>query len=210
LLVSGVHSFERFGGEFLGVTEGEIGGESIYFVPVAGESVPVKSSQWRLLEVTTGQNLADLGKTPHLGMKLMPNSAATLNQVGKGRVAYIPYNIFREFDRTRYPLVRKFVKDVVQVLAGHLDLLVEAPDCVDVIFRKKDQRKFIHLINQTDCKTHSIPWVGPIQIRVKLDHFPQDVSVAFEDTEMSWTYSEEKILQIFISRLYIHSTVIIK
>ena len=140
LLVSGAHAWERFGGEFLGVSEGKLIENMIYYVPAQAESVPIKSATWRLVDVTTAQSLVPIaGETPLL-TKPLPHPAATLQRVGKGMVAYIPFNVFREFDRTRYPLVRAFIQGVLQALAGSLEIEVKAPGCVDVILRQKDEK----------------------------------------------------------------------
>jgi hypothetical protein len=210
LLVSGANALNRFGGEFLGVSEGELIDNTIYHVPAQDESVPIKSSQWRLVEVTTAQSLATIGETPLLAEQLLPNPAATLNQVGKGRIAYIPFNVFREFDRTRYPLVRAFVQGVLQALSGPLNIVVKAPGCVDVILRQKDEKMIFHLINQTDCKYYEIPWVGPIAIKIKLLNKPKKVYLAFEETEIKWEYADDGDLRVDVPKLHIHSAVVVE
>jgi len=210
LLISGANAFDRFGGEFLGVTQGELAEGAIYNIQTGEESVQIKSALWRLVNVTTAKGLGPIGKTPLLNDQLLPNPAVTLNQVGKGKVAYIPFNIFREFDRTRYPLIRAFVQGVLQALVGALDVEVKAPHCVDVILRRKDGKLIVHLINQSDCKTHTIPRIGPIAVTIKLPKKPKRVERVFEDKELIWEYSDGGILKVVVPALYIHSAIVVE
>ena len=102
LLVSGAKSFDRFGEEFLGVKAGDVVDEAVYHVPVSDGTVPILSAPWRLAESAKARVLATIGATPLRDEQLLPHPAATLNRVGKGAVAYIPCNVFRDFHTSRY------------------------------------------------------------------------------------------------------------
>ena len=78
----------------------------------------------------------------------MPHPAATLNRVGRGAVAYIPGNLFRDFRHVRLPLVRAFVRQVLRALAGPMEIEVTAPTCLDVVLRQQGARRIVHLINR--------------------------------------------------------------
>jgi hypothetical protein len=211
LLVSGADAWQRFGGEFLGVGEGEPDANAIYYVPVQDECVPVKSAQWRLVDVTSAQSFGTLGKTPLLTEQLLPYPAAALNRAGKGVVAYIPFDVFREFDRTRYPLVRTFIQGVVRALSGPMDIEVTAPGCVDVVLRQKDDRLILHLINQADCKYYEIPWAGPVAVRMKLSEKPKKLYRAFEEGEITWKYAnDEGMLKAEIPNVHIHAALVVE
>ncbi len=210
LLVSGADSYQRFGPEFLGVGPGQQVEENIFYLPAQGEGVAVKSARWRLVDLTTAQPLALLAETPLLDEKVHPTPAAVLNSIGKGRVAYIPFDIFREFDRNHYPLVREFIHDVVQALGGSLVITVKAPACVDVILRQNGSCKIIHLINQSDGQIGAIPQVGPVSISVVLAKKPGRVTLAFEDASLAWRFSDQGTLEVTIDRLHIHSALVIE
>jgi hypothetical protein len=85
------------------------------------------SDPWRLVTSTTARADGRIGRTPLLDDRLLPHPAFTVNRMGKGRVAYVPANLFRDFNRNRYPLTQRFVADVMKQLAGRLDIQVEAP-----------------------------------------------------------------------------------
>ena len=209
LLISGARGFDRFGPEFLGTNPGNLVDEKIFYLPVKSESVPVKSARWRLVETTTAQSLASLAESPLLDAQLLSNPAAIVNPVGRGRVAYVPFDIFREFDRTHYPLVREFIHEVIRSLGGPLDISVEAPVYVDVILRQRKNRKIIHLINQADGQKGEIPKVGPIFISAKIPQPVGNISLKFEDATLDWKITGQGTLEILINRLHIHSAVVI-
>ncbi len=209
LLVSGARAWPRFGGEFLGVSAGVLVADAIYHVPAQDESIAVKSAPWRLVDVTTAQPLGALGKTPHLGEQLLPNPAAAINQAGKGRVAYIPYDVFREYDRTRYAPVRQFIQGVVRALGGPLAIDVAAPGCVDLVLRQKDGRLILHLINQAESRYHAVPGVGPVTIRMSLSEKPQKLYRAFEEGEIAWKYAEG-MLTVEIPKVHVHAALVVE
>ena len=113
--------------------------KAIYYVPAADGTVPISQRPWRLVETGKAESLATLGTTPLRDEQLLPNPAATLNRVGRGAVAYIPCNVFREFTASRYPPLRVFLHDVLRALAGPMEIEVGAPTCVDVVLRRQGE-----------------------------------------------------------------------
>jgi hypothetical protein len=220
LLVSGAKAFERFGGPFLGVAPGRLVEKAIYYVPAGDGAAPVASAAWRLLETTTAEKLAPLGTTPLLDERLLPNPAATLHRIGRGAVAYIPCDVFREFRLNRYPPLRLFLHDVLRRLAGPLDIEVAAPSCVDVVLRRQGTRRIVHLINRSSgVSTTSIsgmideiPPVGPITIRMRTAGRPQKVHVAFENPAFRTTPSADSggRLAVCVSQVHIHAAVVVE
>ena len=211
LLVSGAGAWPRFGAEFLGVSEGELAADAVYHLPVQGESIGVQSAQWRLVDVTSAQGLGTLAKTPHLTEELLPNPAATLNRVGKGWVAYIPCDIFREYDRSHFALVRQFIQGVLQALSGPLAVEIAAPSSMDVVLRQKEGQFILHFINLIDCKNLEIPTTGPVTVRLRLPAKPQKIDLAFEEGELTWKYiSGEGLLEVEIPRVHIHAALVVE
>jgi len=144
-LVSGASALDRFGAEFLGVKAGELLGKGVYNIPAEEGSVPVYSESWQMLETTSAQAMGFLGLSSLLEERLLPGPAWTINHVGRGEVAFIPFDIFRNFERNRYPMVRMFIGDVTRRLVGELPVRIQAPVCMDVVLRKKEQRILVHL-----------------------------------------------------------------
>jgi hypothetical protein len=221
LLVSGAAALDRFGARFFGVSSGKVEQEVRYHVPAADGSVPIFSEQWRLAKPTSARAFGRLGTTPLLDERLLPYPAATLNKVGRGIVAYVPFNVFRYFDRSRYPMVRAFVGELARALAGRQAIHVEGPACVDVVLRTKGGKSIIHLINRAsgipnkpnDGSVDEIPAVGPVRVEMSVAQKPRKASLAFEDGTFGWKYVAGrrggKVIAI-VGQVHIHCAVVIE
>jgi hypothetical protein len=188
LLVSGAAAADRFTSKFLGVSPGKVVTDAGYHVPADDGSFHAHSKSWRLLKASKASALGQLATSPLLDQRLLPHPAATLHKVGKGAVAYVPFDIFRYLDHNRYPLAKAFIRQVAQALVGRLPIRVKAPACVDVVLRRKGDRQIVHLINRAsgipqrpnDGTVDEIPPVGPIQLEIDMPTEPAKVSVALE------------------------------
>jgi hypothetical protein len=220
LLVTGAAAFERFGGEFLGVSSRTVERDVTYHVPAADGSVPVFSSSWRLLRCTKARPLGRLGRTPLLDDRFAPGPATAVNRVGKGRAAYAPFGLFRFFERNRYPMVRAFVQQVMEQVAGRLDIRVEGPTCVDVALRRKGARLIVHLMNRAsgipgrpnDGTVDEIPPVGPVTVEVATTARPSRVELAFERAAFGWRYIAGKrggTVRATVSDVHIHAAIVL-
>jgi len=220
LLVSGADSFDRFGSEFLGAHGGRLVASAVYHVPAADGTISVFSDPWRLIDGTTARSLGRIGKTPLREDQLLPHPAATLNRVGRGAVAYIPCNLFRDFAASRYPLARVFIHDVLRALAGSMEIEVKAPSYIDVVLRRRGATRIVHLINRSSGLPSlpnsgvidEIPPVGPITITVSLPRKPKNVSLAFEDAAVKWAYQGGEKggqLKVDLAAVHIHAAVVV-
>jgi len=221
LLVSGAAAFERFGGRFLGVSSRKVEQDVIYHVPAADGSVPVFSEQWRLVKPTKAEGFGRLGTSPLLDKRLLSCPAATLNKVGRGTVAYVSFNVFRCFDRHRYPLVRAFVGQLTRALAGRQAIRVEAPTSVDVVLRRKGGKSIIHLINRAsgipnrpnDGTVDEIPPVGPVTVEMAVGGRPPKVGLAFEKGALQWKFAAGKRggkVVATVAQVHIHCAVVVE
>ena len=219
LLVAGVAVFDRFGDEFLGVEGGRLISGN-YYVPVEKYVVPI-STEWRLVDVGKAESLGKLGTSLFPGEQLLPNPSATLNRLGRGAVAYVPCDIFREFASNRYQPVRVFIHEVLQALAGEMEIEVHAPTCVDVVLRRTGVKRMVHLINRssgipnlpTSVVIDEIPPVGPVAIRMSLARKPKGVRLAFEDRAVNWDYASGQDggqLKIDVPAVQIHAAIVIQ
>lgn len=218
LLVTGAQAVERFGADFLGVTAGQVVEKAAYTAPAQDGAVPIFSTPWRLLEPTTARGLGVIGETQLTNEQLLPHAAATLQRVGKGAVAYIPCGVFRDFTRSRYPMTRTFIHDVMRALAGKsLHINVQAPVCVDVVLRRKGNKSLVHLINRSSGIPNlpnngvidDIPPTGPVTITMKLPEPPKKVSLAFEKTPLQWKYADGR-LTVEVAAVHIHAAVVVE
>ena len=217
LLVSGAAAWERFGGECLGVTARTVEASKSYYVPAAEGAVPLYSPAWRLLECTTARPLGYLGKTALSDDQLLPNPAATLRRVRRGKVLYVPGAVFRDFQHNRYPLTREFVDACVARLAGPLDIAVEAPASVDVVLRRQGRRTIIHFVNRAsgipnqpgNGAIDEIPWAGPLAVRLRLPTAPRTVRLAYERVTAEWSWSDG-VLWVMVPWVRIHAALVVE
>jgi hypothetical protein len=221
LLVSGAAAFERFGGRFLGVSGSKVESDASYHVSVGDGSVRAYSATWRMVEPTTARPFGRLGRTPLLDERLLRSPAATLNKVGRGAVAYVPFDLFRFFGGCRYPMVREFAGELTRALAGRQAIRVDGPACVDVVLRRKDGKSIVHLINRAsgipnrpnDGSIDQIPPVGPLKVEVQVAKKPRKVSLAFEDGTFATEYVAAKRggkVVASIGQVHIHCAVAIE
>ena len=221
LLVSGAAALGRFGGRFLGVRGGRVRQDAIYHVPAADGSVPIFSTHWRLVKPTTARAIGRLGTTPLLDERLTAHPAATLNKVGKGAVAYVPFDVFRFFDRSRHAMVRAFVGEVTRALAGRQAFHVEGPTCVDVVLRKKGGKSIIHLINRAsgipnkpnDGTVDEIPPVGPVRVEMKAARKPSKAGLALEKGAFDWKYVPGRRggkVVATVAQVHVHCAVVVE
>ena len=216
LIVSGADAYERFGGDFLGVTSAAIEEDKAYHIAVTEGAVPLWSQTWRMVQPTTGQPFSTLGTTPLLDERLLDYPAAVINRVGQGAVAYIPYNIFAYFANAHYPMVRQFIGELTRDLVGRLPIRVQGPRAVDVVLRRKDGQTIVHFINRTsgfanqpsDGAIDEIPFVGPLTLQMDLPAAPAAVTLAFEQAGFNWDYVGGT-LTATLERLHIHAAIVV-
>jgi len=217
LLLTGAGAVDRFGEAFLGVRAGEVLDKGTYHVPSGHGAAPVYSARWQTVEPTTAVGVGHLGRSGLLDERLLDAPAWTLHAVGEGAVALIPYEIFRHFDRNRYPLVRTFVGEVLARLVGPLPVRARVPVCVDVILRKRDEVTLVHLINRssglpnvpTSGAVDEIMPVGPITIAIDRATAPRDVRLAFEEAPLTWTFAGGT-LTVALERVQIHAAIVVE
>ena len=221
LLLTGARAFDRFGGRFLGVSEGKLAEKAIYHAPASDGSVPIFSDPWRLTRATRAKGLGMIGATVLREGQRLAHPAAVLNRIGQGAVAYIPCNVFRDFTRSRYPLARVFIHDVMRALAGRMDIEVKAPACVDVVLRRRGPKTMVHFINRASGIPNlpnsgvidEIPPVSPLTVLMRLPRRPRSVRLAFEKAKLGWTYRGGKNggrLEVDVSQVHIHAAVVVE
>ncbi|MBI2190478.1 MAG: alpha-L-fucosidase [Planctomycetes bacterium] len=221
LLISGAESFDRFGEEFLGVRAGTVEEKKSYHVPAGDGSVPIYGERWRLVECTRARPLGALGTTASLDERLLPHPAATLHTVGRGRVVYIPTGVFRDLNHNRYPLTRVFLAQALSVLAAPRRIRVETPTAIDVVLRRKGNRRMVHLINRgsgipnqpNNGAIDEIPAVGPVTVTLLEERRPRGVRLAFERGSLDWNWRPRARggeLAVQVSRVRIHAAVVVE
>ena len=217
LLLTGSDMYDRFGEEFLGFRSLDVETDTCYEVPAADGSVPLYSRQWRLGETTTGEAFGFLGLGSNLEGHVTAYPAAVVNRVGSGQVAYVPADLFRDFEHNHYPGTRRFVGELIDRLLPDPALRVNGPRCVDVTLRRRDRTTIIHLVNRASGLPNTpnngavdeIPPVGPITIRMRLSTRPNSVAVALEEGDPAWTW-DDGVLTARLATVHIHAAVVVE
>ncbi|MHB9033625.1 MAG: family 10 glycosylhydrolase [Anaerolineae bacterium] len=202
LILTGAEMVKRFGSDFIG---GEARGEAAdhtYFVPAGGQTIAIWSERWTQVVPTSGRILAQLLDSPLPDDRVLPYAAVLVHAYGSGKVAYIPADIFKVYDRDRRPLLRALVDEVITALDPLFTIQVAAPHTVDVVLRRKEGELQVHLLNKVEQVS------GPISVSVHCDE-PEAVELALEDADMEWEWDED-ILTAEISGVSLHSALLIK
>ncbi len=217
LLVTGAASHGLQEPAFWGAEQAEVAEEKGCFVPSAGASFAAWSKQWGMLQLSKAKSLGTLGTTGLTDAELTPYPCAVVNRVGKGRVVYAPWDVFRFFRDTRYPAVRSWLGELVGALRPDLGLQVQAPAVVDVILRRKGKRRLVHLVNRSTGLSlespaqgvEQIPAVGPVEVEMRVEVPPQKVWLAGEKAEFEWGWAEGK-LWARVGAVGVHAAVIVE
>jgi hypothetical protein len=217
LLLTGSELYDRLGEAFLGFRSREVQTEKTYAIPAADGEVPLYSKTWRLGEPMTGEAFAPLGEGCLLEDKRLPHPAAVINRVGKGQVAYVPADLFRDFNHNRYPLTRCFVGSLAERLLPDPDIRVHAPVCVDVALRRRGATTFIHLLNRASGSPNlpnngaidEIPAVGPVRVTMRLPARPASVYGDLEEGQLDWNW-RDGVLTVTLATVHIHAAITVK
>lgn len=214
LLVTGAAGAARFGPAFLGVRLVAESPGAVRWVPSGRGAVSVWSARWGDAEPVTAAPAGRQGASPSRDEKLLPWPAAFHNRVGRGAVAWIPFDVFRAFDRTRFPMLREFLRETVRPLARVLDVRVRAPAAVDAILRRKGSRVIVHLVNRSTgvpaaphaAVVDEVPRVGPVTITVR-GTVPRRVRAAFEQPRLAVSRSRSAGVRIRVDAVRLHAAV---
>lgn len=217
LLITGAESFERFGAQFIGAETVNVENSCVFYIPAGEGASPLYSDKWRLLRPAAAKVLGNLYSLDRAGDDDTGYPAATLNQVGKGFVAYIPAAIAQDFDYGHAIGSRIFFGEVLRTLAGDMMLQVSAPTCVDVALRQQGKRVMVHLVNRASGipnlpnqgMVDEIPAVGPVFIQLRIKSKPVSVQAAWDGGDVDWSYDGEKI-HAKVTAIHIHEAIVIE
>ncbi len=169
---------------------------------------------WQKVEVTTAKAAGSF--YPTRDVRKGGEVAATVNAVGKGRVAAVYGPVASIYFRSHHPWLRDLLGGLVSELFPDPSVRVEGPPALDVALRRTaDGRLSVHLLNTTGLPvpdrygfTDFIPPVGPVRLAIKLAAHPSAVSWVPDGGKLDWTWSDG-LLKVAIPRLEIHGVVVI-
>lgn len=242
LLVAGVNAMADFGMDYFGITCMDIEKVSpltgkqwsfeykkdetpLYFVSDETDGVfPVSSPEWGLIR-NVAENTVKL-ESLHSSYVREESEvgcpAAVLVSHEAGCAMAIPADIFTAYRKHYFlPEARKFIGRLMKRLYPEREIEVSAPTVIDVIFRKKDGMRLIHLLNRSTGSATTpdrkmideIPPVGPIELRIRCKQVPAAVILLpeNEDLAMHWEADEQGgVAVVTVPSVRIHAAVAVR
>jgi len=141
--------------------------------------------------------------------------AAAINSYGKGKIAGVFFNIGENYLKMSNPVYRDFFNSLVRKLFPDPKVEVTGSENVAVTVNNLGNKLAINLINMSGphantlvSRYDSIPGIGPLFIKVKLDKPPVKVILQPENIALKYSYSNGE-LKTTVKRVDIHSIIVI-
>ena len=141
--------------------------------------------------------------------------AATLFSMDKGKIAGIYGSLGSTHFQFHTPQLRSLLNTVVSKVFPRPMVELNAPPCIDMAVRKKDDRLLIHLTNTSGMQIADnytvidyIPKVGPFHVKLHLDEEPTSVKLVPGDVEIEVNHGDDWT-NVTIPSLHIHGILVI-
>ncbi len=179
-------------------------------------SGPVNANgEWQKVELTSAK--AAGYRYPNRDTRKNGVIAATLNEVGKGKIGAVYGPIALDFYRSHHPYLREFIGKITHLLFANPAIQVEAPPCIDVALRKTQNGKLsVHLLNRANAPVSDrygiidfVPTVGPITIKLNMEEKPNKITAVPRNRRLQQTW-EEGVLTVKIPRVHVYSVLVIE
>lgn len=142
--------------------------------------------------------------------------AASVAEVGRGKIAAVYGPVAGVFFRSHHPWLREYIGTLVKELFPSPAVAVDGPACVDISLRRTAGRKLsLHLLNRSNLPmpdrhdfTDFVPAVGPLKVEMACPERPRGVTLVPEGVALDWAWEGGK-LRFTVPRLEIHSVVVV-
>jgi hypothetical protein len=194
---------------------GELLQQPIY-LPVDGRAVGV-SRPWQPVTPGTGTKACTYRLSEQDPEKNTTDQVVvTKRTVGRGAIVAIHGQVFRDYSRGHYPLLRQFIAQMIENLPVAWQVTVEAPPRLELVLRRRENKLLVNLINRgagealspTRVMAEELPPVENVVVRVRHDQRPKSVSVVPANMEIDWTYANG-LVTIKVPRVEIHRVLVI-
>jgi len=136
--------------------------------------------------------------------------AASIRQIGKGRMAGVYMNLGARYLNGKVTVARDFLAGLVKTLFPNPIVTVEGSHLVDVSLNRMGNKLLVHLLNTAGPHDNpnvyvydEIPLLGPLQITVRQDQKPGNVSLAPSRQKLAFTYRNGSLATVIPSlKLY--------
>jgi hypothetical protein len=184
---------------------------------VDNKAVPL-NGDWRCVQPNEGTEIWDtLLSEQEVEKDRTSHPAVTCRPLGKGGVVAVHGPIFQNYALGHYPLLRTYIRQLLQRLPIDWRMKVEGPPSLEVVLRRKDDNLRINLINRNCRETlnlnrtivEDIPPIQDIRLRVQSEAKPAAVTIIPAKTSMEWSYAEG-VIEIDVPTLDIHAVICIE
>ena len=137
--------------------------------------------------------------------------AASIRQVGKGKIAAIYFNAGSAYSQYKTPVIRDFIAETITQLSPQQMVEVTGSHLVHVAVNKLNGKTLINFINVAGEHTNQsaigydqVPPLHDLNINIKTAHKPSKIVLQPEGKELEFTYKNGQST-LLLPRLEIHS-----
>jgi hypothetical protein len=200
-------------GALAGVETAE--GQQSGFLPADGGAV-IAAGNWQHVTLKGAEELKPLLSDQEPELNQTGFAAATRNRVGQGVVVAAYGPLFRQYNRSHYPRLRRFVGDLMAALDAPGLMRVEGPWWIEMSARKKDSRTLIQLVNRSASGylapnrhvVEHVPDAGPFTVTVPAAEPPKRVYLAPDEAGIEWRW-KDGVVTAKVGGLAIHNVLVI-
>lgn len=186
------------------------------WVPAGNGCVPVEGG-WCRVKTTTARELAPLLNQQEPSVNLAGSPAATVNSFGKGTVVAIHGPVFRAYNQSHYPLVRRFIGDAIAALQSGGLIHVDGPWWIEMSARTREGKNLIQLVNRSTTgylapnrhMVESVPNTGAFTVTFPMEKKPKRCYLAPDPYGLEWTW-QDGVLTAQIADLAIHNVLVVE
>ena len=216
VILSGAHLAEECS-DLVGATA--IDGEALTtcWLPVDSKAVGV-FGPWATVQAGEGvETLACLMTQQEPSKDTTDQPAITRRKVGEGAIVAVHGPIFRNYFQGHYPLLRRFIGELVSGLGVDWSVRVQAPARLEVVLREKDGKTLVNLINRgaaemTNPRRVIVEELCPVTnvlVHLKRAVAPQSVTLTPGSEPVVWDYVDGEVV-VKVPRVGIHSVVVVE
>jgi hypothetical protein len=214
LLLSGVHVAEQYG-ELAGVSERDDEQEGGW-LPVGNEAVTV-AGDYQPTSLNGAELLANVLDQQDPVNNQRDLAAATRHEFGKGVVVAVHGPVFRSYQRSHYPRLRRFLGNMMDALDAKNLIRLHGPWFIEMSARQKNGKQYIQFVNRgssgyTSPNRHIVEHVsdaGGFTVTIPMDEAPRRCYMAPDEVGLEWSWDDE-ILTLRINGLAIHNVLVVE
>jgi len=146
-------------------------------------------------------------------------AAAVSATVGAGQVVHIPTTLFANYYEFGDPGVPAWLREIADRLVPTPLLRTDAPTCVDITLRKRQNDLLIHLVNQSsgrdlsrpdfaDVWVDDVPGLGLINLEIRCEQAPGEPYLAPGNEPVGSSHADGR-LRVTVPGMKIHACVVV-